>query len=113
MAYTPWVVRVCHAIHQNPEDVYKLTIKRNMVAIITDGTVVLGLGDIGLETVLPVMNEGAIILKKFADVNAFPICLSTKNTEEIINIVKAISPGFRGINWKIFQLHDALKLKGG
>ena len=98
MAYTPGVARVCHAIHQNPEDVYKLTIKRNMVAIVTDGTAVLGLGDIGPEAALPVMEGKAMLFKKFADVNAFPICLNTKNTEEIINIVKAISPGFGGIN---------------
>jgi len=98
MAYTPGVARVCHAIHQNPEDVYKLTIKRNMVAIVTDGTAVLGLGDIGPEAALPVMEGKAMLFKKFADVNAFPICLNTKNTEEIINNVKAISPGFGGIN---------------
>jgi len=98
MAYTPGVARVCHAIHQNPEDVYKLTIKRNMVAIVTDDTAVLGLGDIGPEAALPVMEGKAMLFKKFADVNAFPICLNTKNTEEIINIVKAISPGFGGIN---------------
>ena len=98
MAYTPGVARVCHAIHQNPEDVYKLTIKRNMVAIVTDGTAVLGLGDIGPEAALPVMEGKAMLFMKFADVNAFPICLNTKNTEEIINIVKAISPGFGGIN---------------
>ena len=98
MAYTPGVARVCHAIHQNPEDVYKLTIKRNMVAIVTDGTAVLGLGDIGHEAALPVMEGKAMLFKKFADVNAFPICLNTKNTEEIINNVKAISPGFGGIN---------------
>ena len=82
MAYTPGVARVCHAIHQNPEDVYKLTIKRNMVAIVTDGTAVLGLGDIGPEAALPVMEGKAMLFKKFADVNAFPICLNTKNTEE-------------------------------
>jgi len=98
MAYTPGVARVCHAIHQNPEDVYKLTIKRNMVAIVTDGTAVLGLGDIGPEAALPVMEGKAMLFKKFADVNAFPICLNTKDTEEIIRIVKAISPGFGGIN---------------
>ena len=98
MAYTPGVARGCHAIHQNPEDVYKLTIKRNMVAIVTDGTAVLGLGVIGPEAALPVMEGKAMLFKKFADVNAFPICLNTKNTEEIINIVKAISPGFGGIN---------------
>lgn len=98
MAYTPGVARVCHAIHQNPEDVYKLTIKRNMVDIVTDGTAVLGLGDIGPEAVLPVREGKAMLFKKFADVNAFPICLNTKDTEEIIKIVKAISPGVGGIN---------------
>ena len=115
MAYTPGVARVCHAIHQNPEDVYKLTIKRNMVAIVTDGTAVLGLGDIGPEAALPVMEGKAMLFKKFADVNAFPICLNTKNTEEIINIVKAISPGFGGINLEdisapnCFQIEKRLK----
>ena len=78
-------------IHQNPEDVHKLTIKRNMVAIVTNGIGVIGLGDIGPEAALPVMEGKAMLFKKFGAVNAFPICLNTKNTEEIINSVKAIS----------------------
>ena len=82
MAYTSRVARVCHAIHQNPEDVYKLTIKINMVAILTDGTAVLGFEDIGPEAALPVMEGKAMLFKKFADVNAFPICLNPKNTEK-------------------------------
>ena len=84
--------------HQNPYDVYKLTIKRNMIAIVTDGIGVLGLGDIGPEAALPVMEGKAMLFKKFGDVNAFPICLNTKNSEKIINIVKTIPPGFGGIN---------------
>ena len=115
MAYTPGVARVCLAIHQKPEDVYKLTIKRNMVAIVTDGTAVLGLGDIGPAAALPVMEGKAMLFKKFADVNAFPICLDTKDTEEIIRIVKAISPGFGGVNLediaapRCFEIEQRLK----
>jgi malate dehydrogenase (oxaloacetate-decarboxylating) len=115
MAYTPGVARVCTAIHQHPENVYKLTIKRNMVAIVTDGTAVLGLGDIGPEASLPVMEGKAMLFKKFAEINAFPICLNTKNTEEIIQIVKAISPGFGGVNLediaspRCFEIEQRLK----
>ncbi|MEC7640913.1 MAG: malic enzyme-like NAD(P)-binding protein [Nitrospinota bacterium] len=98
MAYTPGVGRVCTAIQKNPEDVYKLTIKKNTVAIVTDGTAVLGLGDIGPEAALPVMEGKAMLFKEFAGVDAFPICLDTKNAEEIIKVVKAIAPGFGGIN---------------
>jgi len=98
MAYTPGVARICTAIHKNPADAYKLTMKRNMVAIVSDGTAVLGLGDIGPKGALPVMEGKAMLFKEFADVNAFPLCLDTKDTDEIVNIVKAIAPGFGGIN---------------
>ena len=98
MAYTPGVGRVCMAIHKNPEEVYKLTIKRNTVAIVTDGTAVLGLGDIGPEAALPVMEGKAMLFKEFAGVDAFPICLNTKSTDEIVQTVRAIAPGFGGIN---------------
>jgi malate dehydrogenase (oxaloacetate-decarboxylating) len=98
MAYTPGVARVCMAIHDKPENVYKLTIKSNTVAIVTDGTAVLGLGDIGPEAALPVMEGRAMLFKEFGKVDAFPICLATKDTEEIIRTIKNIAPVFGGIN---------------
>ncbi|MGG1519719.1 NAD-dependent malic enzyme [Paenibacillus oryzisoli] len=96
--YTPGVARVCMAIKDDPQKVYTLTAKRNTVAVITDGTAVLGLGDIGPEASMPVMEGKAMLFKQFADVDAFPICLQTKDTEEILRIIKAISPTFGGIN---------------
>ncbi len=98
LIYTPGVARVCMAIAENPEDARRLTIKRNTVAVVTDGTAVLGLGDIGPLAALPVMEGKAALFKRFADIDAFPICLDTTDTEEIIRTVKAISPGFAGIN---------------
>ena len=86
------------AIAENPEDARRLTIKRNTVAVVTDGTAVLGLGDIGPLAALPVMEGKAALFKRFADIDAFPICLDTTDTEEIIRTVKAISPVFAGIN---------------
>jgi malate dehydrogenase (oxaloacetate-decarboxylating) len=97
-AYTPGVARVCKAIHEDPKKAFNLTIKRNTVAVVTDGTAVLGLGDIGPEAALPVMEGKAMLFKDFGGVNAFPICLNTKDTEEIIQTVKAIAPTFGGIN---------------
>jgi len=96
--YTPGVARVCSAIQADPAKVYTLTSKRNTVAVVTDGTAVLGLGDIGPEAAMPVMEGKAMLFKQMADVDAFPICLQTKDTEEIIKIVKALSPTFGGIN---------------
>jgi len=96
--YTPGVARVCSAIQADPTKVYTLTSKRNTVAVVTDGTAVLGLGDIGPEAAMPVMEGKAMLFKQMADVDAFPICLQTKDTEEIIKIVKALSPTFGGIN---------------
>src|SRR5712664_1941115 len=98
MAYTPGVARVCMAIHADPEKAYSLTIKQNTVAVVTDGSAVLGLGDIGPNGAQPVMEGKALIFKEFAGVDAFPLCLATKDVDEIVTIVKAISPAFGGIN---------------
>ncbi|MDF2960124.1 MAG: NAD-dependent malic enzyme [Paenibacillus sp.] len=96
--YTPGVARVCTSIHENPQKAYSLTIKRNTVAVVTDGTAVLGLGDIGPHAAAPVMEGKAMLFKQLGGVDAFPICLDTKDTEEIIRTIKAISPIFGGIN---------------
>jgi len=98
MAYTPGVARVCMAIHHDPEKAYTLTIKQNTVAVISDGSAVLGLGDIGPNGAQPVMEGKALIFKAFAGVDAFPLCLNTKSVDEIVMIVKAIAPVFGGIN---------------
>ncbi|PYN98672.1 MAG: NAD-dependent malic enzyme [Candidatus Rokuibacteriota bacterium] len=98
MAYTPGVARVCMAIHADPEKAYALTIKQNCVAVVTDGTAVLGLGDIGPNGAQPVMEGKALIFREFAGVDAFPLCLATKDVDEIVTIVKAIAPVFGGIN---------------
>ena len=97
-AYTPGVAEPCRKISAKKSDVYKYTAKKNLVAVVTDGTAVLGLGDIGPEAAMPVMEGKAILFKEFAGVDAFPICLDTKDTEEIIETVKRIAPGFGGIN---------------
>ena len=97
-AYTPGVARVCLAIAQNPADARRLTIKRNTVAVVTDGSAVLGLGNIGPAAALPVMEGKAALFKQFAGVDAWPVCLDTQDTEEIISIVKAIAPVYGGIN---------------
>lgn len=115
MAYTPGVARVCMAIHEQPEKAFNLTIKHNTVAIVSDGTAVLGLGDIGPEAAMPVMEGKAILLKKFANVDGFPICLATKDVEEIIKTVKHIAPGFGAINLedisapRCFEIEDRLR----
>ena len=98
MAYTPGVARVSTAIARDPDTIWNLTIKRNTVAVVSDGSAVLGLGDIGPGGALPVMEGKAILFKEFAGVDAFPICLDTKDVEEIILIVRAIAPVFGGIN---------------
>jgi malate dehydrogenase (oxaloacetate-decarboxylating) len=98
MAYTPGVARVCLAIAEDTSKAYSLTIKSNTVAVVSDGTAVLGLGDIGPEAAMPVMEGKAMLFKEFGGVDAFPICLATRDTEEIIRTVKAIAPGFGGIN---------------
>lgn len=96
--YTPGVARVCRDIQEHKEHAYRYTIKGNSVGVVTDGTAVLGLGDIGPEAAMPVMEGKAMIFKEFAGIDAFPIALNTKDTEEIINTVKYIAPPFGGIN---------------
>jgi malate dehydrogenase (oxaloacetate-decarboxylating) len=98
MVYTPGVARVCMAIHESPEKAFNLTIRKNMVAVVSDGTAVLGLGDIGPLAAMPVMEGKAMLFKEFANVDAFPICLDTKDVEEIIRTVKNIAPSFGAIN---------------
>jgi malate dehydrogenase (oxaloacetate-decarboxylating) len=100
--YTPGVARVCMDINQNNEHAYRYTIKGNSVAVISDGTAVLGLGDIGPEAALPVMEGKAMIFKEFAGIDAFPIVLATKNVDEIVATVKNIAPAFGGINLEDF-----------
>lgn len=98
LAYTPGVAQPCREIAQNKDNVYKYTWKQNSVAVVSDGTAVLGLGDIGPEAAMPVMEGKAILFKKFGNIDAVPICLDTKDPKEIIQIVKAIAPTFGGIN---------------
>jgi len=98
MAYTPGVARICMAIHEKRERVYDLTIKKNTIAVVTDGTAVLGLGDIGPEAAMPVMEGKAMLFKEFGGVDAFPICLKTKDPKQIVMVIKSISPGFGGVN---------------
>ena len=97
-AYTPGVAEPCRKIRDCKEDVYRYTAKGNLVAVVSDGTAVLGLGDIGPEAAMPVMEGKAILFKEFADIDAFPICLDTKDAEEIIKTVKYLAPTFGGIN---------------
>ncbi|MEM7553491.1 MAG: malic enzyme-like NAD(P)-binding protein [Cyanobacteria bacterium P01_A01_bin.84] len=98
MAYTPGVGRICTAIAQNPEEVFNLTIKQNTVAIVTDGSAVLGLGNLGPEASMPVMEGKAMLFKEFAGIDAFPICLATQDTDEIVRTVVNLAPVFGGVN---------------
>ncbi|TQS44896.1 NAD-dependent malic enzyme [Cryptosporangium phraense] len=97
-AYTPGVARVCRAIAENPDDARRLTIKRNTVAVVTDGSAVLGLGNLGPAAALPVMEGKAALFKRFAGVDAWPVCLDTQDSDEIVSIVKALAPVYGGIN---------------
>jgi malate dehydrogenase (oxaloacetate-decarboxylating) len=114
MAYTPGVARVCSAIAEDPDKAFQYTIKRNTVAVVSDGSAVLGLGNIGAKAAMPVMEGKAVLFKEFAGVDAFPICLDTQDTDEIVAIVKAIAPGFGGINLedisapRCFEIEDRL-----
>ena len=98
IAYTPGVAQPCIEINKNVEDVYKYTSKGNLVAVVSDGSAVLGLGNIGAEASIPVMEGKAILFKEFAGVDSFPICLKTQDVDEIVNAVKLIEPVFGGIN---------------
>jgi len=115
MAYTPGVARVCQALAEEPERAFNLTIKRNTVAVVSDGTAVLGLGDIGPYGAMPVMEGKAMLFKEFAGVDAFPICLDTKDPDEIVETVKRIAPAFGGINLedisapRCFEIEERLK----
>jgi malate dehydrogenase (oxaloacetate-decarboxylating) len=115
MAYTPGVARVCNAIANDPDKAFQYTIKRNTVAVVSDGSAVLGLGDIGPAAAMPVMEGKAMLFKEFGGVDAFPLCLDTKDPDEIVAIVKAVAPTFGGINLedisapRCFEIEDRLK----
>src|SRR3954451_7778899 len=115
MAYTPGVARICETIHRDPDKVFTLTIKKNTVAVVSDGTAVLGLGDIGPAAAMPAMEGKAMLFKEFAGIDAFPICLNTKDSDEIVRTVKAIAPGFGGINLedisapRCFEIEERLR----
>jgi malate dehydrogenase (oxaloacetate-decarboxylating) len=115
VVYTPGVARVCLAIDKDPEAAYSMTIKCNTVAVVSDGTAILGLGDLGPKAAMPVMEGKAMLFKAFGGVDAWPICLDTKDQDEIVEIVKAIAPGFGGINLedisapRCFYIEERLK----
>ena len=115
LAYTPGVAEPCRKIHEDEENVYKYTSKGNLVAVVTDGTAVLGLGDIGPMAGLPVMEGKSILFKEFADVDAFPILVDSKDVDEIVNVVRLIAPTFGGINLEdigapsCFEVEEKLK----
>lgn len=115
IAYTPGVAEPCRAINKNPNDAYKYTIKGNLVAVVTDGSAVLGLGNIGAAAAMPVMEGKCLLFKEFGDVDAFPICLETQDTDEIVQAVKWMEPTFGGINLediaapRCFEIEERLK----
>ncbi|BAB04118.1 NAD(P)-dependent malic enzyme [Halalkalibacterium halodurans] len=115
LVYTPGVADVCKQIAEQPDKVNSLTSRGNMVAIVTDGTAVLGLGNIGPKAAMPVMEGKALLFKKFANIDGFPVCLNTQDTDEIVQIIKALSPTFAGINLediaapRCFEIEERLK----
>src|SRR6266571_8542830 len=115
MVYTPGVARVCLAIREDRQRAFTLTMKHNAVAVVTDGTAVLGLGDIGPEAALPVMEGKAMLFKEFAGVDAFPICLATKDSDKIVETVKLLAPAFGGVNLediaapRCFEIEERLR----
>lgn len=115
LAYTPGVAEPCRRIHENEDEVFTYTAKGNLVAVVTDGSAVLGLGNIGAKAALPVMEGKCILFKEFAGVDAFPICLDSQETEDIVRTVKLIAPGFGGINLediaapRCFEIEERLK----
>ena len=110
-AYTPGVAEPCRRIHQNPEDVYTYTLKGRTVAVVTNGTAVLGLGNIGPEAGLPVMEGKCVLFKEFGGVDAFPICLNAKTKEEVVAAVKAIAPTFGGINLEDIRSPECFEIE--
>ena len=111
LVYTPGVAEVCKEIAANPKSVYDYTFKSNSVAVVTDGSAVLGLGNIGAEASLPVMEGKCVLFKELADIDAFPICIKTQNDREIINIVKNIAPAFGGINLEDISAPRCFKIE--
>jgi malate dehydrogenase (oxaloacetate-decarboxylating) len=115
MAYTPGVARVCNSIYNDPDKAFQYTMKRNTVAVVSDGTAVLGLGDIGPRAAMPVMEGKAMLFKEFAGVDAFPVCLDTRDVDEIVGVVQAIAPAFGGVNLedisapRCFEIEERLK----
>ena len=111
VAYTPGVAEPCREIAKNPAEAYKYTIKGNSVAVVTNGSAVLGLGNIGAQAALPVMEGKCVLFKKFANIDAYPICLDTQNPKEIIKAVKLIAPGFGGINLEDIKAPDCFEVE--
>ena len=115
IAYTPGVASVCMAIHDSPSESYHLTNRANTVAVVTDGSAVLGLGNIGPEAAMPVMEGKSILFKGLADIDAFPICLATQDSDEIVQTVRYLAPSVGGINLediaapRCFDIEDALQ----
>ncbi|MDD4570306.1 MAG: NAD-dependent malic enzyme, partial [Tepidanaerobacteraceae bacterium] len=115
LAYTPGVAEPCKEIHKDPDSVYKYTSKGRMVAVVTDGSAVLGLGNIGAAAGLPVMEGKAVLFKNFGGVDAFPICLDTQDVDELVNTIKYMAPTFGGINLedisapRCFEIEERLK----